>query len=91
MTAMFRLNRRLFTSRIPATLSLTVLPSRAAEPLDTSAEEPGLQRRLSDLQSDNIAEVISSLHAHPTEDKMMEVLLVQGPAPKLQLARSLPT
>ena len=57
MTAVFRLNRRLFTSRIPATLSLTVLPSRAAEPLD----------------------------------KMMEVLLVQGSAPKLQLARSLPT
>lgn len=57
MTAMFRLSRRLFTSRIPATLSLTVLPSRAAEPLD----------------------------------KMMEVLLVQGSAPKLQLARSLPT
>ena len=44
----------------------------------------GLQRRLSDLQYDNIAEVISSLHVHLTEDKMMEVILVQGPAPKLQ-------
>lgn len=44
----------------------------------------GLQKRLSDLQYDNIAEVISSLHVHLTEDKMMEVILVQGPAPKLQ-------
>jgi len=42
----------------------------------------GLQRRLSDLQSDNLAEVISSLHVHLTEDKMMEVHLVQGSAPK---------
>jgi CopG family nickel-responsive transcriptional regulator len=41
-----------------------------------------MQRRLSDLQFDNIAEVISPLHAHLTEDKMMEVHLVQGPAPK---------
>lgn len=33
MTSMFRVSRRLFTSLIPAALSLTVLPSRAAEPL----------------------------------------------------------
>jgi CopG family nickel-responsive transcriptional regulator len=44
----------------------------------------GLQKRLSDLQYTHIAEVISSLHVHLTEDKMMEVLLVQGPAPQLQ-------
>lgn len=33
MTSMFSLSRRLFTSLIPAALSLTVLPTRAAEPL----------------------------------------------------------
>jgi CopG family nickel-responsive transcriptional regulator len=44
----------------------------------------GLQKRLSDLQYNHIAEVISSLHVHLTEDKIMEVLLVQGPAPQLQ-------
>jgi CopG family nickel-responsive transcriptional regulator len=44
----------------------------------------GLQKRLSDLQYTHIAEVISSLHVHLTEDKMMEVILVQGPAPQLQ-------
>jgi len=45
---------------------------------------PGLQRRLSDLQYNHINEVISSLHVHLTENKMMEVVLVQGPAPSLQ-------
>ncbi|ATA21640.1 CopG family transcriptional regulator [Gibbsiella quercinecans] len=44
----------------------------------------GLQRKLSDIQYNNIAEVISSLHVHLTENKMMEVILVQGPAKKLQ-------
>jgi CopG family nickel-responsive transcriptional regulator len=44
----------------------------------------GLQKRISDLQYKNIHEVISSLHVHLSEDKMMEVILVQGPAPKLQ-------
>jgi len=33
MTSMFRVSRRLFTSLLPAALSLTVLPTRAAEPL----------------------------------------------------------
>ena len=33
MTSMFSLSRRLFTSMFPAALSLTVLPTRAAEPL----------------------------------------------------------
>jgi CopG family nickel-responsive transcriptional regulator len=44
----------------------------------------GLQGRLADLQYEYIAEVISSLHVHLTEDRMLEVLLVQGPAAKLQ-------
>ncbi len=44
----------------------------------------GLQKRLSDLQYQHIDEVISSLHVHLTEDKLLEVLLVQGPANKLQ-------
>jgi CopG family nickel-responsive transcriptional regulator len=44
----------------------------------------GLQKKLSDLQYRNIDEVISSLHVHLEEDKLMEVLLVQGPTAKLQ-------
>ena len=44
----------------------------------------GLQKRLSDLQYRHIDEVISSLHVHLTEDRMMEVLLVQGRARRLQ-------
>jgi len=44
----------------------------------------GLQGRLADLQYQHVAEVISSLHVHLTEDRMLEVLLVQGPAAKLQ-------
>lgn len=44
----------------------------------------GLQGRLADLQYQHIDEVISSLHVHLTEDRMLEVLLVQGPAAKLQ-------
>lgn len=44
----------------------------------------GLQRKLSDLQYKHIDEVISSLHVHLTENRMLEVLLVQGPAKKLQ-------
>ena len=43
-----------------------------------------LQKKLADLQYQNIAEVISSLHVHLTEDQLMEVILVQGPAAKLQ-------
>ncbi|MBN8772474.1 MAG: nickel-responsive transcriptional regulator NikR, partial [Thiobacillus sp.] len=37
-----------------------------------------------DLQYQYIAEVVSSLHVHLTEDRMLEVLLVQGPAARLQ-------
>lgn len=43
-----------------------------------------LQKKLADLQFQNIDEVISSLHVHLTEDQLMEVILVQGPAAKLQ-------
>ena len=44
----------------------------------------GLQGRLADIQYQHIAEVVSSLHVHLTEDRMLEVLLVQGPAARLQ-------
>lgn len=44
----------------------------------------GLQKKLSDLQFKNIDTVISSLHVHLAENKMMEVLLVQGPAQDMQ-------
>jgi CopG family transcriptional regulator, nickel-responsive regulator len=43
-----------------------------------------LQKNLADLQYQNINEVISSLHVHLTQDQLMEVILVQGPAAKLQ-------
>ncbi len=45
---------------------------------------PGLQQRLTDLQKRNIDEVISSLHVHLEASQTLEVLLVQGPARKLQ-------
>lgn len=44
----------------------------------------GLQKQLSDLQSGHIDEVISSLHVHLMHSQMLEVVLVQGPADKLQ-------
>jgi CopG family nickel-responsive transcriptional regulator len=44
----------------------------------------GLQKRLSDLQFRYIDEVISSLHVHLLNKQIMEVILVQGPAQKLQ-------
>jgi CopG family nickel-responsive transcriptional regulator len=44
----------------------------------------GLQGKLADLQYLHIAEVISSLHVHLSENQMLEVLLVQGPASALQ-------
>jgi CopG family nickel-responsive transcriptional regulator len=43
-----------------------------------------LQKKLADLQFKHINEVISSLHVHLSEDQLMEVILVQGPAAKLQ-------
>ncbi|HEY4075359.1 MAG TPA: nickel-responsive transcriptional regulator NikR [Rhizomicrobium sp.] len=44
----------------------------------------GLQKTLADLQFGFIDEVISSLHVHLVQNQTMEVLLVQGPARKLQ-------
>ena len=55
--------------------TLTLLYNRATR---------GLQGRLADIQYQNLAEVISSLHVHLSEDQMLEVLLVQGPARTLQ-------
>jgi len=45
---------------------------------------PGLQKSLADLQYHYIDEVISSLHVHLIHNQTMEVILVQGPAQKLQ-------
>ena len=44
----------------------------------------GLQKTLADLQLRYIDEVISSLHVHLMHNHTMEVVLVQGPARKLQ-------
>lgn len=44
----------------------------------------GLQKQLADLQFQYIAEVVSSLHVHLLHNQTMEVILVQGPARKLQ-------
>ncbi|EDY80492.1 NikR C terminal nickel binding domain family [Verrucomicrobiia bacterium DG1235] len=43
-----------------------------------------LQSTLSKIQRQHIAEVISSLHVQLEDDHIMEVLVVQGPAPKLR-------
>jgi CopG family nickel-responsive transcriptional regulator len=43
-----------------------------------------VQQKLADLQRRNIAEVISSLHVHLEQNQTLEVVLVQGPADKLQ-------
>ena len=45
---------------------------------------PGLQKQLADLQYTYIDEVISSLHVHLMHNQTLEVILVQGPARKLQ-------
>lgn len=46
---------------------------------------PGLQKTLADLQAFHIDEVISSLHVQLKDRQIMEVILVQGPATKLQV------
>ena len=46
---------------------------------------PRLQKTLADLQHEYIEEVISSLHVHLMHFQTMEVILVQGPAARLQL------
>ncbi len=43
-----------------------------------------LQKKLADTQFRYIDEVISSLHVHLTENQMLEIVLVQGPAVRLQ-------
>jgi CopG family nickel-responsive transcriptional regulator len=45
---------------------------------------PGLQKKIADLQVRYIDEVISSLHVHLMHNQTMELVLVQGPARKLQ-------
>jgi CopG family transcriptional regulator, nickel-responsive regulator len=45
---------------------------------------PGLQKEIANLQARHIDEVISSLHIHLAHNQTMEVILVQGPARKLQ-------
>jgi CopG family nickel-responsive transcriptional regulator len=44
----------------------------------------GLQKKLADLQAQNIDEVISSLHVHLMGNQTLEVILVQGPPRELQ-------
>lgn len=43
-----------------------------------------LSGRLAQIQRENVAEVISSLHVQLENDHTMEVILVQGPAKKLR-------
>ena len=45
---------------------------------------PRLQKTLADLQHEHVEEVISSLHVHLMHAHPMEVILVQGPAARLQ-------
>jgi len=45
---------------------------------------PGLQSTLADIQYAYLDEVVSSLHVYLTNAHTMEVILVQGPAGKLQ-------
>lgn len=45
---------------------------------------PGLQRQLADLQFQYIDEVISSLHVQLSHQQVMEVILVQGQAKRVQ-------
>ena len=44
----------------------------------------GLQKNLAELQFRYLDEVISSLHVHLKDNQTMEVILVQGPAQKVQ-------
>jgi CopG family nickel-responsive transcriptional regulator len=45
---------------------------------------PHLQKTLADIQHQHIEEVVSSLHVNLMHSQTMEVILVQGPAAKLQ-------
>lgn len=44
----------------------------------------GLRQQLAEIEYNNIAEVITSLHVFLEDEHTMEVLLVQGPAEKLK-------
>lgn len=44
----------------------------------------GVEQRLAELQRANIDEVIASFHVHLNENRTMEVVLLQGPARKMQ-------
>ncbi|MGH8530701.1 MAG: nickel-responsive transcriptional regulator NikR [Nevskiales bacterium] len=44
----------------------------------------GLLKKLADLQYRHLDEVISSLHVHLSEDQLLEVILIQGPAKRLR-------
>jgi CopG family transcriptional regulator, nickel-responsive regulator len=46
---------------------------------------PRLQKTLADLQHAHVEEVISSLHIHLMHSRTLEVILVQGPATRLQI------
>jgi CopG family transcriptional regulator, nickel-responsive regulator len=45
---------------------------------------PGLQKQIAELQFEHIDEVISSLHVQLSKNQVMEVMLVQGRANRLQ-------
>ncbi len=45
---------------------------------------PGLQKQIAELQFAHIDEVISSLHVQLSKNQVMEVMLVQGRANRLQ-------
>ena len=45
---------------------------------------PGVQKHLSDLQHEYIAEVISALNVNLKQNNTLSVILVQGPADKLK-------
>ncbi len=53
-------------------------------------KRPGIKQQISDIQHENIREVISSLHVLLQNTCTMEVILVQGPAKRLrQIANKL--
>jgi len=45
---------------------------------------PGLQKQLRDLQHEYISEVISSLNVNLVHSQTLEIILVQGPASRLE-------
>ena len=49
---------------------------------------PQLRDRLIDLQHENTDLILSTLHAHLTHDMCLEVIVLRGPAGRLQLIAS---